>query len=78
MVKFIASDLDGTLLDGEKHLPEEIFGLIGQLHERGILFAAASGRQYANLEKLFAPVKDKVLFCARTARSSSTAANALS
>ena len=62
MVKFIASDLDGTLLDGEKHLPEEIFGLIGQLHERGILFAAASGRQYANLEKLFAPVRDKVLF----------------
>ena len=62
MVKFIASDLDGTLLDGEKHLPEEIFGLIGQLHERGILFAAASGRQYANLEKLFAPVRDKILF----------------
>ena len=62
MIRFIASDLDGTLLDEKKQLPEEIFGLIGQLHERGILFAPASGRQYANLEKLFAPVKDKVLF----------------
>ncbi len=62
MVKFIASDLDGTLLDDEKRLPEEIFGLIEQLDKRGILFAPASGRQYANLEKLFEPVKDKVLF----------------
>ena len=62
MIKFIASDLDGTLLDDEKRLPEEIFGLIEQLDKRGILFAPASGRQYANLEKLFEPVKDKVLF----------------
>lgn len=62
MIKFIATDLDGTLLDDEKRLPEEIFPLIEQLYSRGILFAPASGRQYANLEKLFFPVKDKVLF----------------
>ena len=62
MVKFIATDLDGTLLDGDLNLPEEIFGLIGKLHEKGILFAPASGRQYANLRKLFAPVADKLVF----------------
>ncbi len=62
MVKFIATDLDGTLLDGERRLPEEIFPLIAKLKELGVLFAPASGRQYANLKKLFEPVADDVLF----------------
>ncbi len=62
MIKFIATDLDGTLLDGDGNLPREIFPLIGQLHERGILFAPASGRQYENLKTLFAPVADEVVF----------------
>ena len=62
MVKFIASDLDGTLLDGEKRLPEEIFPLIRKLKSLGVLFAPASGRQYANLKKLFAPVENDVVF----------------
>ncbi len=64
MVKFIAADLDGTLLDGNGALPPEIFGLIEKLKERGVLFAPASGRQYANLRKLFEPVADDiVLIC---------------
>ena len=62
MVKFIASDLDGTLLDGQHTLPEEIFPLVDKLYARGILFAPASGRQYANLKQLFAPVADKLVF----------------
>ncbi len=62
MIKFIATDLDGTLLDEDRRLPSEIFPLIEALHARGILFAPASGRQYANLKTLFAPVLDKVLF----------------
>ena len=62
MVKFIASDLDGTLLDGERKLPEEIFPLIRKLKSLGVLFAPASGRQYANIRKLFAPVADDVVF----------------
>lgn len=62
MIRFIATDLDGTLLDGDRKLPEGIFGLISELTRCGVLFAPASGRQYANLKKLFAPVADKVLF----------------
>ena len=62
MIKFIATDLDGTLLNEKKQLPPEIFGLIRAFDERGVLFAPASGRQYANLKELFAPVEDKVLF----------------
>lgn len=62
MVRFIATDLDGTLLRDNKELPEEIFGLIEELCSLGILFAPASGRQYANLKKLFYPVWDKLVF----------------
>ena len=62
MIKFIATDLDGTLLDSERELPKEIFPLVEELHRRGVLFAPASGRQYANLRRLFAPVADKILF----------------
>ena len=62
MVKFIATDLDGTLLDGERRLPEEIFPLIAKLKELGVLFAPASGRQYANLRKLFEPAANDVIF----------------
>ena len=47
MIKYIASDLDGTLLhNGAQQLPEEIFDLIRALKSRGIHFIAASGRQY--------------------------------
>lgn len=63
MIKLIASDLDGTLLlNGAQQLPEELFSLIKELNEMGILFAAASGRQYANMKMLFAPVMQDMAF----------------
>ena len=63
MIKLVASDLDGTLLmKGAQSLPEDIFPLIRQLKELGILFVAASGRQYANMKKMFAPVADDMAF----------------
>ena len=63
MIKLVASDLDGTLLlKGAQSLPEEIFPLIRQLKELGILFVAASGRQYANMKKLFQPVLNDMAF----------------
>lgn len=61
-VKLIASDLDGTLLSPDKRLPPQIFPLIERLYACGVCFLPASGRQYANLKKLFAPVADKVFF----------------
>lgn len=63
MIKMIASDLDGTLLlNKAQALPEEIFSLIRELKELGILFVAASGRQYPNMKKLFAPVVSEIAF----------------
>lgn len=60
-IRLIACDLDGTLLlDGAQRLQPETCGLIRRLHDRGILFFAASGRQYSNLLRLFAPVRDQI------------------
>ena len=61
MIKLIASDLDGTLLrHGARQLDPALFALIDRLAAQGIRFAAASGRQYTNLRRLFAPVADRI------------------
>lgn len=57
MIKLVASDLDGTLLHNyQQTVPKEIYDTIRALHEKGIIFTAASGRQYANIRRLFAPL----------------------
>lgn len=63
-IRFIACDLDGTLLDPQGNLPEGIFEAIGRLYEKGVLFCPASGRQLTALERMFAPVADKILLLA--------------
>ena len=64
MIRLIAADLDGTLLDSRKRLSPGLFPLIRALRARGVRFAAASGRQYDNLLALFEPVADDLLFIA--------------
>lgn len=64
MVRFIACDLDGTLLLPGGKMPQETFAIIDRLYERGIIFAPASGRQLPNLKKLFAPVLGKIAIIA--------------
>ena len=54
MIKLIVSDMDGTLLDDEKKIAPGFFELLPKLHERGIRFVVASGRQYPSLRKQFA------------------------
>ena len=63
-VKLIASDMDGTLLNGKGELDPAFFPLFRELELRGIRFAAASGRQYDGLLRTFAPVADRMLFIA--------------
>lgn len=64
MIKLVASDLDGTLLDPAGNLPDGVFDVIEDLHARGVLFCAASGRQLVALREMFAPVADKILIMA--------------
>ena len=44
IIRLIASDLDATLLDGQSRLPPDFAETVRALAERGIRFAAASGR----------------------------------
>ena len=57
MIKLIASDLDGTLLQNEaQELTPRAIELIRALTQKGVHFVAASGRQYANIRRLIAPL----------------------
>lgn len=65
MIKLVVSDIDGTLLpDGTDKINPDIYGVIERLKEKGILFAAASGRQYASMLHVFRPVADDIIFIA--------------
>ncbi|MFN8347952.1 MAG: Cof-type HAD-IIB family hydrolase [Spirosomataceae bacterium] len=63
-VKLIATDMDGTLLNSRGELDGSFYPIFEQLKAKGIRFAAASGRQYFNLEKRLGPIKDDVFFVA--------------
>lgn len=64
MIKLIASDMDGTLLNEKNEINDEFFDIFNKLKERDIIFAAASGRQYYNLLKRFEKIKDNMMFIA--------------
>lgn len=56
--------MDGTLLDEHGEVPPETYDLIRSLRDRGIRFAASSGRRYDRLCQFFAPVADQMDFVA--------------
>lgn len=63
MIKLIASDMDGTILqNGIREVSGEQLRIIEDLVDNGVLFAPASGRQYTNLMRNFAPIKDKLIY----------------
>lgn len=65
MIKLIASDIDGTLVrDGSADINPEIFDVVMQLKEKGIVFAAASGRQYPSIRRLFDSIHNDMIFIA--------------
>ena len=65
MVKFVASDLDGTLLlNGAQSVDESAIQYINKLVDKGVIFAPASGRQITSLKRLFGAVSDKLAYIA--------------
>ncbi|WP_246846945.1 Cof-type HAD-IIB family hydrolase [Corynebacterium sp. sy039] len=52
-VQLIVSDMDGTLLDENHCIPPRFWPLLNTMHERGIYFAPASGRQLFTLQEQF-------------------------
>lgn len=64
MIKFIATDLDGTLLNEKKEVPHDFDEVLAKLHEKGIRFAIASGRQYDTIAEQFKKYIDKIIIIA--------------
>lgn len=63
MIKLIASDIDGTLIrDSTPDLYPEMVQAIRELKNKGILFCAASGRQYESVRNVFRDVADDIAY----------------
>ncbi len=63
-IRFVAADMDGTLLDPNGQLDPRFFSLFEQLDNKDVIFAAASGRQYHSLMETFAPINQRMMFVA--------------
>ena len=64
MIKLVAADLDGTLLDSKKQLSPNLPQILRRLSDKGIRFTPASGRQYYNLIELFPGLEHELTFIA--------------
>lgn len=62
MIKLIATDMDGTLLDENGKLPKDFFPTLKMLNEKNIKFVVASGRPYKTLYENFKPYSDDLYF----------------
>ena len=64
-IKLIATDMDGTFLDGNGAYDKTRFdALLTKLEQANIHFVAASGRQLLALEAMFADFADRIIFVA--------------
>lgn len=63
-IKLVAADMDGTLLNSKHELSPSFYPIFDEMNSKGILFAAASGRQFFNLLNRFEPIKEKIIFIA--------------
>lgn len=61
-IKFVAVDMDGTLLDSKKRLPEGLYDWVEK--HKGVKLVIASGRQYYALKKDFEPVHEDLIYIA--------------
>lgn len=64
MIKLIATDLDGTLLQSNHQLPLDFDHIMEQLKQEKIIFAAASGRPFLTLRETFKGYEEEMLFIA--------------
>lgn len=62
MIKLIALDMDGTLLDSNKKEPKDFSNWV--ISHPEIQVVISSGRQYYTLEEQFHDIKDKLIFIA--------------
>jgi hypothetical protein len=63
-IKMVVSDMDGTLLNSDHQVSEQFFDIFKVLKSQGIIFVAASGRQYNSIIDKLAPIKDEIVVIA--------------
>lgn len=61
-IKWIVLDLDGTLLNSQKELPDKFWEMKEELEAAGIKFILASGRQHARMRSVMTPFSDDFLY----------------
>lgn len=65
MIRLIASDIDGTLIkDSTPDLYPEMVTAIQNLDNQGVLFCAASGRQYQSIKNVFRDLDREIIYIA--------------
>lgn len=62
MIKLIATDMDGTLLDDNKQLPANFDSVVRRLFDKKIRFVISSGRSYCTLKDQFSDYLDDMTF----------------
>lgn len=62
MIKLIATDMDGTLLNTEHEVPKDFEYVIKKLKDKGVLFAIATGRNYSNIISKLKDYEDDLIF----------------
>lgn len=62
MVKLIATDMDGTLLNSNHEIPNDFKETISALKEKDVMFAISTGRNYLDISYKFDDYKDELLF----------------
>lgn len=61
MIKLIASDMDGTLLDSNKNINPEFNHILADLKYKNIIFAAVSGRDIVSLKNVFKDIDEDII-----------------
>lgn len=63
-IKMVVTDMDGTLLNSNHEVSDQFFELFKVLKSKGILFVAASGRQYNSIIDKLESIKDDIIVIA--------------
>lgn len=65
MVRLIATDIDGTLVNGpDAPLPEGFLDMVKYFMSKGVIVVAASGRQYYTLKAMFGDAAEDMAYIA--------------
>ena len=62
MIKLIASDIDGTLVNSKKEFSPDFADILKKLSQKGVKFVAASGRSRYAIERIFKQFETDILY----------------